>query len=842
MCSSFVKASVAALWLFVAPQAHAAVTAPRLKEKIFPPYPASLLEKRVSGKVTVHFEVTAEGAVEKLTLKVPSGETALDEAALKAARSFRFEPAKEDGVPLAVEIDYTFSFNPPQIQNLASLVVRLVEKGTRNAAAGVPVTVYPRDGKNERHVLTDGGGMAALVALDPGPARVIIKAPGYRPFEIVEVLKAGEELGVRYMIERDSYDDFTTVVEETRIQETSRRILKPREITKAAGTQGDPVRVIQNLPGVARAPFGLGQLSIRGPAPFQSRYYFDEMEVPLLFHFGGLRTVYSGDILDRIDFLPGGFTGRYGNAVGGIVSSYTRSPRANRYHLIADINTYDSQVLVEGPVAKNLSFYATARRSYIDLILKALLKNRPGFSFTVAPRYYDYQTALEWKPSEKDVRTLQLLGSDDALLFLLDRPADTDPSLRGNFRLETSSHRVATHWKKSLAQGWRSSSHLGAVRNRVLIDTSNGPWFKLTSWDVNLRQEVEHDITDELSTQMGLVSDTTFFKAGARVAPAFTSRGGVQAPNLSGSLIETYETGTLATAALFNVWNWSPGKYTFSPSHRLDWGDYGTPVTLNPRLSARRTLSATDTVKASLGLYHQRPRAPEVVQNFGNPDVGSRYAIHYVAGYEREIPWRFLPLNLDWQLFYRDIHNEIVPVASSKRYDNSGSGYAAGSEVYLKYGAPDMINGWVSYTLSRTRLRERDEDSYYPFQNDQTHILTWVGNVPLGNHWEFGLRFRYTTGNPYTPVNDGVYSANSDSYIPVRGPLYSRRMPDFHQLDVRIEKRWVQDSWILSAYLEINNLYNRKNVEAVNYAYDYRTSTFVNGLPILPTFGIRGEF
>jgi hypothetical protein len=223
----------------------------------------------------------------------------------------------------------------------------------------------------------------------------------------------------------------------------------------------------------------------------------------------------------------------------------------------------------------------------------------------------------------------------------------------------------------------------------------------------------------------------------------------------------------------------------------------------------------------------------------GNPELRSLYAFQYVAGYEREIPWRVLPLSFDFQLFYRDIHRQVVAVNTARRYENTGSGYAAGSEVYLKYGARESINGWLSYTLSKSRLKNGDSAPYYPFQNDQTHILTLISNIPLGDHWEFGFRFRYTTGNPVTPVSDSAYNANGDAYVPIRGALYSQRLPSFHQLDLRLEKKFIDDLWILTAYFELNNVYNRKNVEGVAYSYDYRSKEYIRGLPILPTFGIR---
>jgi hypothetical protein len=66
-------------------------------------------------------------------------------------------------------------------------------------------------------------------------------------------------------------------------------------------------------------------------------------------------------------------------------------------------------------------------------------------------------------------------------------------------------------------------------------------------------------------------------------------------------------------------------------------------------------------------------------------------------------------------------------------------------------------------------------------------------------------------------------------------------MPDFHQLDLRIEKEWDFEVWKLAAYLEARNAYNHKSVEGVSYNYDYSERKDVEGLPILPVIGVRGE-
>jgi hypothetical protein len=91
-------------------------------------------------------------------------------------------------------------------------------------------------------------------------------------------------------------------------------------------------------------------------------------------------------------------------------------------------------------------------------------------------------------------------------------------------------------------------------------------------------------------------------------------------------------------------------------------------------------------------------------------------------------------------------------------------------------------------------------------------------------------------------VTGSNFDSDNDVYIPVTGRIYSQRFDPFNQLDVRFDRKFIYDSWILTAYLDIQNLTNSRNSQNIQYSYDYKQNTKVRGLPILPTFGIKGEF
>jgi len=98
------------------------------------------------------------------------------------------------------------------------------------------------------------------------------------------------------------------------------------------------------------------------------------------------------------------------------------------------------------------------------------------------------------------------------------------------------------------------------------------------------------------------------------------------------------------------------------------------------------------------------------------------------------------------------------------------------------------------------------------------------------------------TGNPETPIIAGLYDADKDVYVPIPGAPYSQRVPDFIQLDARIDKRFIFKGWVLSIYIDVTNVTNNSNVEGYTYSYDYQKRSAVTGLPILPSLGIRSSF
>ena len=195
--------------------------------------------------------------------------------------------------------------------------------------------------------------------------------------------------------------------------------------------------------------------------------------------------------------------------------------------------------------------------------------------------------------------------------------------------------------------------------------------------------------------------------------------------------------------------------------------------------------------------------------------------------------------------------------ASSVGYNNNGTGYVVGGELLAKY-KPDsaFLRLGRLHPLAQRAQRRAGALPQYLFQYDQPHILTVLGSYNFRNGWEFGAQFRLVSGNPVTPNvcnptspgcnpsrTNALYNAASGTYvaIPYTGP-FSERLPMFHELDVRVDHKWQYKRWALSAYLDIENVYNQSNVEGLSYNYNFTQRSYVSGLPFLPSIGVRAEF
>jgi hypothetical protein len=749
--------------------------------------------------------------------------------------------------------------------------------GTVRTARGAPFEGVMVLVDGDVAATTDAEGRFSLPRLAPGPHLISLMGPQGQELHHKMALGPGTSLRQSFTLQERVVESVSVVQKVARPRKEAGEVsLSQAEVTQVAGTFGDPVRVIENLPGASRAPGGVGgALIIRGANPADSAVLIDGIQIPLLYHFGGLTSVVNSELLSAITFLPGGFGAQYGRATGGVAEVQSAALACDKLRASASVDPLDAELFGCAPVGR-WRVAAAARRSYVDAFLPALLKSaaKEGESPTiVSPTYFDYQVKAEraWDHQRFE---LFAFGSRDGLKVARATSAeDTDMSLGGSL----SFHRL-------------QARHL-YFGDRFTLESAIVPGFLGQSF---------HDGSQDLEEQHHSGADvyTVQWRETAtwRLADRLTLRGGLDHVLMHWTadfvtelptLARRYPTPLLVDLRDENVWNkgntgldqayWAElglratEHLTLTPGMRVSnlVFDRSQRFVVEPRVATRWQASPRTGFTAAAGLYRKLPDmlSGVMVEGFGQPALAAERAVQLVAGVERGLG----PLETKLEGFY--VRRDRLPSPTSEVDVRDGKAEPVlfrSDELMVRLPPQEgrRLSGWVAYTLSRStrtdrlgfatggdefasydpgtpRLSELTETHEYLSPFDQTHILTTVGRCELPWNMSLGMRFQLVSGNPTTPLERGeaFYDADSDRYQVRPGSVAagSGRLPTFHRLDVRLDKRWQFSHWRLTAYLDLMNAYNRRPIESFGYDYRFRTRTELKGLPILPLLGLKGE-
>jgi hypothetical protein len=284
---------------------------------------------------------------------------------------------------------------------------------------------------------------------------------------------------------------------------------------------------------------------------------------------------------------------------------------------------------------------------------------------------------------------------------------------------------------------------------------------------------------------------------------------------------------------------------TILSSVRLDYYSTIEQMTLDPRVVALYRPHETTVISAGLGLYQQPPTRRQSDPEAGNPDLDPARAVHVALGVEQAIG-DFLTVEVTG--FYKPL-DRLVSRNPAAAFDSKlapflsrGRGRVAGVETLIKARYRDWVSGWVAYTYQRSLRADPETGEERPFDVDQPHMLTIVASSKLGAGFSASLRFRLVSGSPTTPVTSSLYDTASDTYVPVYGEPNSARLALFHQLDFRLDYTHAFDRWRISAYLDVQNVYNRQNEVRTDYNDDFSRSTPFGCCFTLPILGVRGTW
>jgi len=698
---------------------------------------------------------------------------------------------------------------------------------------------------------TGGDGQFNLAGVPATWIDLIVVADGYEP--LVERVRPGQPLVLRLAGRRDVGDsepllggtELIVIEDKLKLEGKATTYDVNGDVVRTLpGSGNDALKSLQSLPGTARVPFGLGGLVLRGLAPRDTNVFLDGIEVPILYHFGGLASFFPSTMLGSMELVSSGYGARYGRGQGGIVELSSRPGRTDRWEVGSEVSLLDASVRAEGP-ARGGNLSLGLRRSFIDAVLAAV----PTSDLTLAPRYLDAQ--LRWQSGSGKLTAL-LFGADDGLSL---DTADNGVAIRQSFVRAGLRYAERRGDLELTAVPW-----IGFDRTAIGADET-----QLTRSNVTVatRATVQRDLAHGF-VAAGLDLQGNRYGYLLDAAPPSLPAGMMAYPRLVEGVRWAADLGAWAELAQ----RFGGDKFVIQPGVRGDRFGLTNEWVLDPRITLRQQLTDQVTLTQSLGRYHQPPLASAADYRLPGLPFKASYAWQASAGVN--VVSSTLGGDVSANAFgasLRDLPVDVVSsatpyaapgsagsggaVAASRDFNeealgrwapqaNRGRGRTYGIEAQVRRRI-GQVQGWISYTYARS-YRQGDPwalQRYAPYVLDQPHVLTALATAPIGPRWRLGARVRYASGNPITPTAGSFFDASAQEFVPLSGPALSDRLPAFFQIDVRVDRAWQRPWGTLKLFADVQNVTNRVNPEGVSYNFDYSTRQYTRGLPVFPSIGLE---
>ena len=713
--------------------------------------------------------------------------------------------------------------------------------------------------------VSDEGGNYRLEA---PPGSYMIKATyiGYRELKKYNVvMTSGNVLVLNFEMEEES-----TTLEEVVVKagpsaaaatvETplSVQTLTTEEIKSNPGGNFDISRVIQTLPGVGTNTSVGGvrnDIIIRGGAPNENVYYLDGIEVPVINHFttqgsaGGPQGILNVSFIEDVNISTSAFHARYDNTLSSVFQFKQRKGNNDRLQGNIRLSGTELAATFDGPVSSRTTFLASARRSYLQYFFQLI-------DLPIRPNYWDFQFKVTHQLNPRTTLTAIGLGAIDEFSFAV--PKESTPEkeyvLRSNPYINQDSYTVGVSLQRLLENGYvnlslsrnyfnnrldkfedgqndvESMRTLGVdsdeIENKLRFDINKslGGWkysYGLMLQYVEFRNDFFNKVRKEIRDEDGIA-----------IQPAVTV-------DFDGSF-DFFKYGAFAqvSRSLFE------NRLSLSGGLRSDMNSFteggNNPVsTLSPRLSLSWRASKRFHLNASAGRYYKLPvytvlGFEDVDGNFQNQDIAYIRSDHYVAGVE------FLPndaFRITAEGFYKRYADYPVSEArgislanegadfgaiGNEKVNSQGKGRAYGLELFLQKKLVDKIFYLLAYTWYKSEF-SGSSGEFVPSSWDNNHLLSALLGKKFERGWEIGLKFRYSGGAPYTPLDLEASRINYLSLgtgVPDLTRINSERLKSFNQLDLRVDKKWNYRQFTFDLFLDIQNVLMSMNQTVPTYTFE----------------------
>ena len=618
------------------------------------------------------------------------------------------------------------------------------------------------------------------------------------------------------------------------------RTLSPEEIRRSPGSAEDIFRVMQSLPGVATAGGKSAQLIVRGGSPDENLTLLDNIEIYNPIHFArtgesmGIISIVNPALLEKVDFLTGGFPAMYGDKMSSVFDMKLADGNRELSNSDLNVNVAGFGATVDGPLIDNSSVIFSVRRGFLDVLTSMMGK-------PAAPRYYDAVGKITYDVNPAN--RISLVG-----FYYIDQ-IDKLGTTKESSAMSKYDYMVRDDYGSAFGLNWRSLLSQQGYLLTTASFTGNG-W--TTAQGTQTNRTMRGD--DILENEFTLKSELTY-----QVSPTFDVKIGgmakyIDSRNSSWTPEDTTRTGIVipATSILFrpDLTN-KTALYVQSSYHivrplilsaglRYDHFALINAGSISPRLALSYKLLESTSLNLAWGKYTQSPASYQISPDPRNLSLKYSTAIQYVAGIEHLLAD---DTRITLEAYHKELTNVFVNPDSSNLILNTGTGYARGVEFSLQKKFSDGFVGSASYSYSVSKRQDNEALPEYHFEYDRPHIINLLAGMEVGEGWQIGAKFQFASGNPYTPVV-GVVKKGGVFYL-VDGSVNSARYPDYHKIDIRLDKQFILAGWSITAYLDLWNVYNHDNI--ISYSYKADTNGEVTMTPqydfgVMPIVGITAKF
>lgn len=599
------------------------------------------------------------------------------------------------------------------------------------------------------------------------------------------------------------------------------RIDRIKKVPSAFG-EADVMKIILTLPGVKSVGEASGGFNVRGGATDQNLILFNDGTIYNPTHLFGLFSAFNPDVVNDIELYKSSIPARFGGRISSVLEVNSRDGNSKKVMGSAGLGLLTGRFHLEGPLVKDrTTFILGARTTYSDWILKTLPKESEYKDGTASFR--DITFGVNHKLNESN--TLYLYGyySRDGFKFSIDtsysyRNMNGSAKWRSIFN-DKHSMEISAGYNR---YDYRTYDKSNSV-NSYELDFSIGEYFGKAMFKLLAGN---HTLTYGLNSM--------FYD----LAPGDYKPYGSESLVVSKSL----EREKAIESALFVADNWSISeKLSLDLGLRYSIFNNEGKTYHNPelRLSGRYIIGSGLSVKAGFNsmsqyihmLSNTTSMSPTDIWKLSDKNIapqkgwqaaGGLYASAFgnraelsLEGYYKKMD-HFLDYKSGATLIMNENIHEDVFEANGKAY---------GVEFMAKKPL-GKLNGWLSYTYSRTFLKESGDrgintinrGDWYPASYDKPHDVKIVANYKFTHRYSISLNVDYATGRPITvPVSKYYYGNGYRFYYSDRN---SYRIPDYFRLDLAINiepshylKFWTHSSITIGVY----NLTGRKNAYSVYF-------------------------